>query len=68
MLFMCEKNISLNLFVKVRDEVKRICKVFSIKKWAISSVEGQCKLQKTNLIELVRNDRRLPDQNRITGM
>jgi len=30
---------------------KRICKEFSIKKWAVSSVEDQCKIEKTNSIE-----------------
>jgi len=30
---------------------KRICKEFSAKKWAVSSVEDQCKMQKTNSIE-----------------
>jgi len=30
---------------------KRICERFSIKKWAVSSVENLCKMQKTNLIE-----------------
>jgi len=63
------KNLSLNLCAKVTNEIKKcICKVFLIKKWAVSSVEGQCKMQKTNAIELVQNDCRLPDQNKITGM
>jgi len=30
---------------------KRICKEFAIKKWAVSSDEDQCKMQKTNSIE-----------------
>jgi len=55
MLFTCEeKNLSLNLSVKVMDEVKKrrpICKEFSIKKWAVSFVKDQCRMQKTNLIE-----------------
>jgi len=47
-----KKNVSLNLFVIVRDEVQNIiCKAFSIKKLAVSSVEDQCKMQKTNSIE-----------------
>jgi len=46
------KNVSLNLFIKVRDEsTKRIYKKFSIKKWDVSSVEDLCKIEKTNSIE-----------------
>jgi len=30
---------------------KSICKEFSIKKWTASSVEDQCKMQKTNVIK-----------------
>jgi len=36
---------------QIRNEVKNISKVFSTKKWVVSSVEGQCKMQKTNAIE-----------------
>jgi len=47
-----EKNVSLSLFVKVRDEVQNVfVKKFLIKNWTLSSVEDQCKIQKTNLIE-----------------
>jgi len=31
--------------------MKHICKKFSVKKWAVSSVEDQCKIEKMNLIE-----------------
>jgi len=38
-----EKNVSLSLFVKVRDEVQNVfVKKFLIKNWTLSSVEDQC--------------------------
>jgi len=44
---------------------KRICKEFSIKKWVIGSVEDQCKMQKTNVIEQKTDAERwqIPEQN-----
>jgi len=39
------------LFVKVRDEVQNVYVQFSVKKWAVSSVEDQRKAENTNSIE-----------------
>jgi len=56
-----KKNVSLNLFVKVTDEVQNVFvnSVQSIKKWTVSSVEDQCKMQKTNSIEQKTGSERL---------
>jgi len=66
-LSVCAKLVSLNLFVKVRDEVQNVfVKSFQSRiKWAIGSVEDQCKTQKTNSIERKTSAERL--QNRIIG-
>jgi len=48
---MRRKNLLLNLSVSVSDKVQNVFVKFSIKKWAVNSVEDQCKMQKTNLIE-----------------
>jgi len=56
MLFTCKGKMSKKCFIKFVCQskgwsTKHICKGFLIKKWAVRSVEDQCKIQKMNTID-----------------
>jgi len=52
MLFMSEEKRFIKSVCQSKgSSTKRICKEFSIKKWAVSSAEDQCKMQKINSTE-----------------
>jgi len=66
MLFTCEEKCFIRF---VGYSTTRICERFSIHKWAVNSVEDQCKMQKTKLIERKTGGRTTADRmNRTTGM
>jgi len=65
------KNLSLNLFVKISDEVKNaFVKSFQSRSGlsALLKIGARCRKRTRLNGRPVRNDRWLPDQNRITGM
>jgi len=68
MLFMCREKRFIKSVCQVRDEVQNIFVKFSIEKWAVRSVEDQCKMQKTNSTEQKTGAERLQtarsEQNR----
>jgi len=52
MQFTCEEKRFIKSVCQSKGwSTKRICKEFPTKKWAVSSVEYQCKMQKMNSIE-----------------
>jgi len=70
MTFSCEEKCSITLISQSKGwGMKRICKAFSIKKWAVS-FEDQCTVEKTILIEQNTGSGRpwMWEQNRITKM